>query len=79
MIPTPPVSVPFTAQYDSTSLTIGAGVAIFHIAAARVVLCYHTQENYWFLPKGRRDVHESAEQCAEREGYEEVTTIERQS
>ena len=50
---------------------IGAGVAIFHIKSRRVVLCYHPIEQYYFLPKGRRDVNETTERGAEREGFEE--------
>lgn len=65
-------SLPLYARFDSAHLTIGAGVAIFHLATSRVVLCWHTREKYWFLPKGRRDAHEETGCGAEREGYEEV-------
>lgn len=64
-------AVPVTAQFDSAHLTIGGGVAIFHIATARVVLCYHPLRRYHFLPKGRRDTGEESGSGAEREGYEE--------
>jgi hypothetical protein len=64
-------SPPILAQYPSSHLTIGAGVAIFHLATSRVVLCYHTREHYWFLPKGRRNANEITTQGAEREGFEE--------
>lgn len=63
---------PVLANFSSDKLTIAAGVAIFHVASARVVLCFHTREKYWFLPKGRRDVNESSGAGAEREGFEEV-------
>lgn len=63
---------PFYAKFDSAHLTIGAGVAIFHVATSRVVLCYHPVVKYWFLPKGRRDVNEETARGAEREGFEEV-------
>lgn len=70
--PTHPASSgPVYAHFSSERLTIGAGVAIFHIQSARVVLCYHTRDRYWFLPKGRRDVNERTETGAEREGFEE--------
>ncbi|KAG8534195.1 uncharacterized protein KY384_001039 [Bacidia gigantensis] len=62
---------PFVANYASNNLTLGAGVAIFHLATARVVLCYHSREGYYFLPKGRKDEGEEATKGAEREGYEE--------
>lgn len=70
--PTVSASLPLYARFDSSHLTIGAGVAIFRLATSRVVLCWHTREKYWFLPKGRRDAHEETGRGAEREGYEEV-------
>lgn len=63
---------PVVASFDSEHLTIGAGVAIFHLASSRVVVCYHPVHKYWFLPKGRRDVNEETGVAAEREGFEEV-------
>ncbi|KAK5173837.1 uncharacterized protein LTR77_002518 [Saxophila tyrrhenica] len=67
----PQVSQPIYANYPSEKLTIGAGVAIFHIATERVVVCYHSRDKYYFLPKGRRNANEPTGQAAEREGYEE--------
>ncbi|KAI7332731.1 hypothetical protein KC315_g4508 [Hortaea werneckii] len=64
-------SAPFYANYPSEKLTIGAGVAIFHLASERVVVCYHSQDRYWFLPKGRRNANEETRTAAEREGFEE--------
>ena len=63
---------PINGNWDSTHTTVGAGVAIFHLASSRVVLCYHSVDKYWFLPKGRRDAGEETGAGAEREGYEEV-------
>ena len=63
---------PISANFASNHFVLGGGVAIFHVASSRVVLCYHSRDKYWFLPKGRRDVGESIEQGAEREGFEEV-------
>lgn len=60
------------AQFPCEHLVIGCGVAIFHVASARVVLCYHSRDHYWFLPKGRRDAGEETTRAAEREGFEEV-------
>ena len=65
---------PLIGHWDSAHTTIGAGVAIFHLASSRVVLCYHTHHHYWFLPKGRRDANEDTGAGAEREGFEEVLT-----
>jgi 8-oxo-dGTP pyrophosphatase MutT (NUDIX family) len=52
---------------------IAGGVAIFHLASSRVVLCRHSVADVWFLPKGRRDVGEDSIAGAEREGFEEVS------
>ncbi|KAF2477031.1 uncharacterized protein BDR25DRAFT_300121 [Lindgomyces ingoldianus] len=62
------------AQFSSEDLVIGAGVAIFHIASQRVVICSARDRygrKYYFLPKGRRDAGEESGRGAEREGYEE--------
>ncbi|KAI9876353.1 MAG: hypothetical protein M1830_006682 [Pleopsidium flavum] len=67
----PPSDRPVIANFDSSHLTIGAGVAIFHLASSRVVLCWHSTKEYWFLPKGRRDASEDTGAAAEREGFEE--------
>lgn len=37
---------------------------------AKVVVVYDTFRRRWFLPRGRKDVGESLEQAAFREGYE---------
>jgi len=66
---------PVIANFDSSHLTVGAGVAIFHLASSRVVLCWHSTEKHWFLPKGRRDASEDTGAGAEREGFEEVTHL----
>ncbi|KAL8729713.1 MAG: hypothetical protein Q9166_004541 [cf. Caloplaca sp. 2 TL-2023] len=69
--PKPSSNPPVVANFDSAHLTIGAGVAIFHLATSRVVVCYHSKDRYWFLPKGRRDAGEDSSTGAEREGFEE--------
>lgn len=35
------------------------------------MLCYHPVHRYYFLPKGRKDTHESLTDAAQREGFEE--------
>ena len=70
-LPVPTSDVPLCSSFSSSHLTLGAGVAIFHLASARVVLCYHSKEHYYFLPKGRKDMNEVLTRGAEREGYEE--------
>lgn len=68
----PKASLPTSANYPSERLTIGCGVAIFHIASSRVVLCYHSRDRYYFLPKGRKNANETHTTAAEREGFEET-------
>jgi 8-oxo-dGTP pyrophosphatase MutT (NUDIX family) len=65
---------PVIAQYPGDKLVTGGGVAIFHLATSRVVICSasHRGEKYYFLPKGRRDAGEESGTGAEREGFEEV-------
>jgi 8-oxo-dGTP pyrophosphatase MutT (NUDIX family) len=66
------LSDPVYAEFPAKNLVTGCGVAIFHVRTERVVLCYHTRDKYWFLPKGRRDAGEETRRAAEREGFEEV-------
>ena len=70
---TPKADPPVVGNWDSANTTIGGGVAIFHLASSRVVLCYHSVHKYYFLPKGRRDASEDTGSGAEREGFEEVS------
>lgn len=66
---------PTIAQYPGNQLVVGGGVAIFHVATGRVVICSAVDRRigqYYFLPKGRRDAGEESGTGAEREGYEEV-------
>ncbi|KAF1985300.1 hypothetical protein K402DRAFT_334848 [Aulographum hederae CBS 113979] len=62
---------PTFGRWDAQHFVDGAGVAIFHVKSARVVLCWHSRHRYWFLPKGRRDAGEAAWRGACREGFEE--------
>lgn len=66
---------PTFAQYAAEDFVQGAGVAIFHLASERVVVCSAVDRRvgtYFFLPKGRRDAGEETRAGAEREGFEEV-------
>jgi 8-oxo-dGTP pyrophosphatase MutT (NUDIX family) len=71
---TPRSFQPVIAQYPGDKFVVGGGVAIFHLASSRVVICSAVDRGtkYWFLPKGRRDAGEESGRGAEREGYEEV-------
>lgn len=71
----PKAAPPIAGNWDSAHTSIGAGVAIFHLASGRVVLCYHSTRGSYFLPKGRRDANEDTGPGAEREGFEEVSTL----
>jgi 8-oxo-dGTP pyrophosphatase MutT (NUDIX family) len=64
----------YTANFDSNQFVVGGGVAIFHLATSRVVICscMIKGRKLYFLPKGRRDAGEESGTGAEREGYEEV-------
>lgn len=67
---------PVIAQFSGEDLVVGGGVAIFHLASQRVVICSAPDrrgDKYYFLPKGRRDAGEDSRVGAEREGYEEVS------
>lgn len=68
---------PVIAQYPGDKCVTGGGVAIFHLATSRVVICSAVEGGvkYYFLPKGRRDAGEESGPGAEREGYEEVRCI----
>lgn len=72
---TPRTFAPTIAQYSGENFVVGGGVAIFHVATGRVVICKlatRRDKKYFFLPKGRRDAGEESGRGAEREGYEEV-------
>ncbi|KAF4555509.1 Hypothetical protein D9617_2g054700 [Elsinoe fawcettii] len=69
MAPTP--SNPLVANFPSTSIVFASGLAIFHLASSRVVICRHPQEGHFFLPKGRKNASEPSTTAAIREGFEE--------
>lgn len=52
-------------------------MVIIQPSTRKVVLLYERRRNYWFLPKGRKDIGESLEQTALREAYEEVSIVVR--
>jgi len=66
-----------TAIWSSHDFILGAGVVIIQPSTGRVVLLKRKgkikgkEETIYFLPKGRKDIGESIEECALREGYEE--------
>ncbi|KAI0085519.1 hypothetical protein BDY19DRAFT_965412 [Irpex rosettiformis] len=68
-----PVSSPGfpNSLFYASEFMIGAGMVIIQPSTSRIVIIHETKLNYWFLPKGRKDVGESVEQAALREAYEE--------
>ncbi|KAI0297855.1 hypothetical protein B0F90DRAFT_1608898, partial [Multifurca ochricompacta] len=50
---------------------LGASMVIVQPSSGKVVVVNDTARNSWFLPRGRKDIGESLEQCALREAYEE--------
>ncbi|KAL1708842.1 hypothetical protein EV121DRAFT_165889, partial [Schizophyllum commune] len=52
-------------------MMLGAGMVIIQPETRKIVCVYERAKNYWFLPKGRKDVGQSLEETALREAYEE--------
>jgi ADP-ribose pyrophosphatase YjhB (NUDIX family) len=72
--------------YASIDLQLGAGAVIVQPSSNKVVLLSvrktredeagnKFQHDVYFLPKGRKDIGETLEECATREGYEEVRML----
>ena len=59
-----------TRMFFSENFMLGAGAVIIQPSSGKVVIVQ--DGDYWFLPKGRKDLGESIEQAALREAYEEV-------
>jgi uncharacterized cupin superfamily protein len=59
-----------TRMFVSENFMLGAGAVIIQPSSGKVVIVQ--DGDYWFLPKGRKDLGESVEQAALREAYEEV-------
>jgi 8-oxo-dGTP pyrophosphatase MutT (NUDIX family) len=51
---------------------LGASMVVIQPSSGKVVVVHNTARHKWFLPRGRKDIGESLEQCALREAYEEV-------
>ena len=70
----PTSDMPVCGNFSSENVTLGGGVAIFHLASSRVVLCYHNRDRYHFLPKGRKDMNEAPLRGAERVSWAKYGT-----
>ncbi|KAI5829737.1 hypothetical protein K523DRAFT_416472 [Schizophyllum commune Tattone D] len=60
------------AYWCSSDMMLGAGMVIIQPETRKIVCVYERAKNYWFLPKGRKDVGQSLEETALREAYEET-------
>lgn len=65
------------SMFFASELLLGSGMAIIQPSTGKVVVVHmrEAETEYWFLPKGRKDVGESLEQAALREAYEEVSRV----
>lgn len=54
---------------------LGASMVIIQPSSGKVVVVNNTARGTWFLPRGRKDIGETLEQCALREAYEEVRLL----
>lgn len=61
-------------RWSSADFVLAAGLCILQPSTGRVVLVtignQEVKNGRWFLPRGRKDIGESLEQTALREGYE---------
>jgi hypothetical protein len=51
---------------------LGAGMVVIQPSSGKVLVVNDAARGTWFLPRGRKDIGETIEQCALREAYEEV-------
>jgi 8-oxo-dGTP pyrophosphatase MutT (NUDIX family) len=58
--------------FHTPDFLLGASMVIIQPSSGKVVLVNDTERHTWFLPRGRKDIGETLEQCALREAYEEV-------
>jgi hypothetical protein len=47
-------------------------MVVIQPSSGKVLVVNNTERGTWFLPRGRKDIGETLEQCALREAYEEV-------
>jgi 8-oxo-dGTP pyrophosphatase MutT (NUDIX family) len=47
-------------------------MVVIQPSSGKVLVVNDTKRGSWFLPRGRKDIGETLEQCALREAYEEV-------
>src|ERR1700679_2252828 len=54
---------------------LAASMVIIQPSSGKVLLVNDTELGTWFLPRGRKDIGETLEQCALREAYEEARPL----
>lgn len=57
----------------SSNILLGAGMVLIQRSTQKIVIIYESARDYWFFPRGRKDLGESLEAAALREAYEEVS------
>jgi len=60
------------SAFCAADFLLSAGIVIIQEKTDKIVVVYDHRLDNWFLPRGRKDVGESLEATALREGYEEV-------
>ena len=60
------------SAFYAADFLLGAGIVIIQESTDKIVVVYDHRYDNWFLPRGRKDIGESLEAAALREGYEEV-------
>jgi 8-oxo-dGTP pyrophosphatase MutT (NUDIX family) len=57
----------------SANFQLGAGMVLIQRSTQKIVVIYESSRNYWFFPRGRKDLGETLEAAALREAYEEAS------
>ncbi|KAF9451354.1 hypothetical protein P691DRAFT_699568 [Macrolepiota fuliginosa MF-IS2] len=55
----------------SSNFLLGAGMVLIQRSTLKIVVIHESSREYWFLPRGRKDLGETLEAAALREAYEE--------
>jgi hypothetical protein len=58
------------SRWSSGSFQLAAGCCMIQPSTGKIVVVKDTSTGRWFLPRGRKDIGETLEQAAFREGYE---------
>jgi len=61
--------------WSSFDFLLGAGMVVIQKNTHKILVIHESRKQYWFFPRGRKDIGESLEQTALRETYEEVCVM----